>query len=164
MKKRITLSDFYLKYPYKYYDVHSNTVPVPYFPKEEITEHKHTLTMAQWKKIILVYFKYVFRYLLTGNRFKLGNNLGYFQIRKYKPKPSDNIDYKILRETGKLVPYKNAHTSGYKPLIKWDRSYNDGVKLKYKNHWNFKLTRSKWKEISAFLFKNPLAINRFNND
>ncbi len=168
INKRITLKELYLQYEYKAYDIHSKSVPVPYFPKTEITDHKFTLTYKEWRKIIMTYIKYCILYLIDGNLFKIPDQLGTWRLLKRKCKKR-RVDLpttiKRFGEINKTLPkgfkkkvyFHNHHTRGYTPYLKWLRREE---RLKYKWHWRFNLSRSNWSTISNKLLKDASYINK----
>lgn len=162
--KRVTLRELYLGYPYKYRDITSSTVPIPYFPKEEITEHKYSLTFKEWKRIIKIYLKHVVIYLLTGFKYKLSSRLGFLQMRKAKSKkiPDWGKTRKRYGTTKGVKPlyHKNIHTQGYRPIIKWYRE-GQNAKFKYKWYWRFNFLDKQWKWISDQIFNNLTIMNKF---
>ena len=161
--QRVTLRELYLGYEFKYRDIESSTVPIPYFPKSEITETKYSLTFKQWKKIILIYFKHIVMYLITtGSRFKIPSRLGIFQMKKYRTKNSpDWAKTRVVYGTTRVKPimFKNTHTQGYKPIIVWLRQGQNG-KFKYKWYWRFTLTKKSWKKVSDTIFNKLTTINK----
>jgi len=168
MNKRITLKDLYLNYDYKWYDVNSTTIPVPYFNKKEIVEHDYTLSYKEWKNVIMVYFKYVMLYLISGKCFVIPNFLGDLCLKKWKPKGRrinlyateqkyGEYNKTVEKEDRKYIYHNNYHTGGYCPLLKWVR---DRKQFAYKWHWRFDLTPHNWKFISKNLMKDASMINR----
>ena len=163
-KPRITNKEFYLAYPYKYRDINSKTVPIPYFNKSEITDHKYTLSYKEWKLVTSTYFKLLHLYLFTGSPYKLPHGLGSIQLKKYK---GAGIDHKRTKEIygdlaykkGKIIKFKNIHTGGYKPVIKW---YRREAKLANKWLWRFNYLQNKWKETSKIINNNLTIINNLS--
>lgn len=167
-KNRITLKEIYLEYDYKYYDVTSSTVPIPYFPKKEIKEHKYSLTYKEWKKVVLVYLKYLVLYLMSGKCFDIPFHMGHLCLKKWKPAKKKIDIRKTMNKYGeinktlpkgekKVVYHNNYHTRGYSPLLKWVR---DQKKFPYKWHWRFGLSRKNWELISKELMEDSSMINR----
>ena len=161
---RRTGKDFYLLYPYKYRDIESKTIPVPYFNKSEITDHRFTVTYKEWKLITNTYFSILQDYLLSGLPYKLPHGLGEIQFKKYK---GGGIDHKKTKEfygdlaykDKRIIRFKNVHTDGYRPVIKWNRKT---AKLANKWLWRFNLLQNRWKLISKKINKNLNTINNFN--
>jgi hypothetical protein len=166
ISQRVTLRELYLGYSLKTRDIESKTIPVPYFPKSEITTHKHSLTYKEWKRIILIYFKHLVFYLMeTGFSYKIPSRLGLLQIRKYKSKKiPDWGKTKEVYGTTKVKPiyYKNTHTSGYRPIIKWYRSGQE-AKFKYKWYWRFNFTPKSWSTVSKAIFSKLTLINKYQS-
>jgi hypothetical protein len=167
--KKIGFKELYLEYPDKTYDVTSSTVPCPYFPKDQLTDNKYSLTYGEWKKIVVCYFKYVLQYLLTGKPFNIPGRLGIFQLKKYKPKRKP-VDWKRTNEKygewnaenkeKKFVYHTNRHTQGYQPLIKW---YRSECKFPFQWHWRFKWSDGVRKYISKEIDKDITIINKWND-
>lgn len=167
----ITLRHLYLMYDYKWYDIYSSTVPVPYFPKSEISDHVYKLSFKEWKRIIVSYLKYLLLYLLAGSLFKIPSQLGRLCFRKKKSngrrvdigrttREFGEINRTLPKEKRKFAYFNNHHTAGYTPYIKWLR---DTEKLKYKWHWRFNISKRMWKKISNEIMKNPSIMNKFSN-
>ena len=131
----LTLSDVYLGYRYKYYDISSNTVPNPYFNKNEISDNEYKLTYKQWKAVILCYLRNILLYLLDGNDFKIPNKLGVWSLVKTKRLAINKYESK---KQGKPIVCKNLHTYGYKPKILW---YSSKADFKYKVFYYFNFVR-----------------------
>jgi len=157
MSKRIILEDIYLQYPYKDVDVKENTVPKPYVPYDQISDHKWKLTYKEWKKIISIYLREWLKYLMTGQRYKLDNKLGDVQIMKYKPKKK-RLNLGATLKTGKKVYHNNLHTNNYCPIFIWHREH---VRFPFKWHWRFRLTKKAFGIISDNLKEDFTAINRY---
>lgn len=160
---KITLREFYKSYPYPCWDVTSNTVPVPYIPKDKLVcDNKRTLTFKQYRKILSIYARLLTNYLLTGLPIKLPYYLGEIRMFKYKPTKSKpfNIDHYL--KTGEKLFYKSRHTQGYIPLFKWRRAEKQS---RLQNRWIFKCIPAKttWKQISDSLFEKGSIINKFPN-
>jgi hypothetical protein len=130
-----TLKHVYLGYRYKYYDVSSNTVPIPYFSKSEISEHEYKLTYSQWKKIIVCYLKNIYLYILDGNDFKIPAQLGVWSLVKTKRIAVNRMESVKQK---KAVAGKNLHTYGYKPKLLWLSSKAD---FKFKSYYYFNFVK-----------------------
>jgi len=168
--KKITLKHLYLHYPHKTYDIHSNTVPVPYFPKKEISGHRWKLTYKDWKRIMGVYLKNLTKLLLSGKRTGIPSGLGDFQLRKYKP-VHRRINFKATKEKygevnkslpkgkKKIIYHNNRHTQGYCPIFQW---YRFNKRFAHKWTWRFKPSRLFMAEVSDRLIKKPHYINQLN--
>lgn len=159
--QRVTMYDIYLRYPHKWKDVHSNTVPKPYFPNEEITNNRFSLSYKEWRNIMNELVKEYADLLLSGKKLDPKKAMGYFQLHRYKP-ARPNLDFKHYRETGEKRYEKNPHTDGFCPLIVWNRSYKTKAKLKYKSYWKISFTDMIWKIISRRLLKDGNYIYNFD--
>lgn len=160
-RNRIVLDDLYLMYPHKTRDIHSKTVPFPYFPKDQITNNKYSLTAKEWKEVIHAYLRNMELYLHTGKKFKLGARMGNIQIRKAKHSGKSYVAY---RETGIWKKMNNEHVKGYRPLLKWDVNKIDDCPLKFKRIWTIRFTKSPWKRLMAKIESNFSMINTFIDD
>lgn len=162
-RQRITLKDLYIGYTHKTYDTTSNTVPDPYFPKTEISDHAFAMTYIEWATAVRIYHDLLLDYLLTtGKSFKLRSNLGFLQIMKYKPIKHPKVDAKASKEQGREVLFKNNHTQGWSPYVKWLKLYKDGVRLKYKLHWKITFTKKAWSKVSKYIMEDFTRINKYN--
>lgn len=104
----VTISDFFIMYPYRYYP-HSNTINIPYIPKhEQISNHKYSLTKKEYVLIIKTYFKYLMIYLLNGNTFTIPNFLGVFKMKKYKSRWIHWAEKKTLKNSQSTQNYRSA--------------------------------------------------------
>lgn len=135
------LKDIYLGYTHKWMDITSNTVPIPYFSRKEISNHEYKLTFKQWKTIIQCYLKNVYEYIVDGNVFPLPNNMGNISITKTKRKL---IDRKKTVKENKLVAVKLLSTYSYKPRIYWNVSRSE---MKNKSFYKLILVRTRWSEL-----------------
>jgi nucleoid DNA-binding protein len=161
-------AQIWLDYPYKKYPSNSNTIPLPYFPKTEITDTEYSLEKHEWHEIMDTYFDIVEDYLIQGNLFVIPKGLGSLKIYKTPNKRTSDIPayrnkLKSIEETKERV-FHNA----YSPFLKWDRRLyrNDGTfsnllnsKWRYKN-WKMTLasgTRRKLFEHLAKAQHNILA-------
>jgi len=161
---RVTIKDIYLGYPYKWRDTTSNTVSIPYFPKDQITNNDKSLDYKTWKNIILTYHKYLLEFLLTGRNYITPHNVGHFQIQKIKSVKS-NINWKKTKErygsqkgkeNKKFIRYKNNHWGGYRPLVKWNIV---PVKLTYKYHFKFRPMTDFMRKINNRLDTDKSILN-----
>lgn len=162
ISQRVTLRELYLGYSFKFRDVTSKTISVPYFKKSEISNHKYKLTYKEWKNIIVCFFKYLSLYLLTGLEYKIPSRLGKLQLRKIRSKkvPDWNKTREVYGTTKGVTPiyHKNLHTNGFRPLIKWYRQGQNG-KFKYKWYWRFNFTKKTWKSLSNNIFNKFSIMN-----
>jgi hypothetical protein len=168
----IVLSDIYKRYPYKTYNVHSTTVPFPYFNKNEITSHKFSLTYAIWKKILVCYFKHIYNQLYLGHEFEIPNQIGSLRFLKRKRK-NPKVDWvktnKEFKEENLSLPKGQKKTAffpmtgvfgRYVVILKWMRT---GTPLKYKWMWRFSPALTKMKTYGKVLNKDTSLINRLND-
>lgn len=170
MSGKITLKDMYLQYPYKTRPIEGNTVPIPYFPKDQITDTKHTVGYKEWRNILNAYLLMVQDYIATGKEFKIPHDMGELRMMKHKPRRNKPIDFhktklkygdinKTLPEgQKKKVYHTNKHTRGYAPFIKWTRRNN---KLKHKWLWRFKYSKTAWKRLSDKINSDISLINKY---
>lgn len=157
--KRITLHDFYKEYEYPCYDITSNTVPTPYIPKTKLKcDNKLACDYKTFDSIIQTFNKFLIEEeLLTGKAFTLPYNMGEFIILKYK---TDNNDKKPYLTADAYRKFRNVHTDGYRPILKWRRSKVS--RIKFGNIWRISLLSYK-KLISEFLMKDFNNIYKFND-
>lgn len=156
MKKRyersnIVISDLYLRYPYKYYDKDSSTVPFPYFPKDEITDHEYTLSFKQWSTIIKCYIKHVVSRLIKGEDFDIPQHLGTLGFRKAK-RAKKKIDIqrtiKLYGEENKNLPRgeKKLAYLPYKDIFAKHSFYLNWMRLnknfRFKWYWKFEFAKT----------------------
>lgn len=158
---RITLKDLYLLYPYKTRDINSTTVPKPYFPKDQITDHEYSLKFKEWKKCIQCLLNNTEEYLHTGKKFRVPCRLGVFQIRKAKHR---GLSYAHYRKTGEWVKLNTEYLKNYRPLFKWDKKRRDDCMARFRRIWVAGLTDSGWDKLMNKLNKNFSLINTFIDD
>lgn len=156
-KYYVTLKSIYLGYRYKWYDVTSNTVPVPYFSKNEISTHEYKLTYKQWRKIIVCYFKEVFNYLYEGGTFVFPQALGTLTLTKTK---TLGVNKRQTKLENKVVYFKNLHTYGYKPRIVWGKR---GSWFTYGSFYKFNFTKNAWICLMERLKKDGSDILKLND-
>ncbi len=152
-----TLNSIYLGYRYRWYDVTSSTIPVPYFPKSEISTHENKLGYKQWRKIILCYFRQILNYLYEGNTFELPQQLGSIKLIKTN---IPNVNKIKTIEAGKPIFYKSLHTYGYKPRVIWIKR---GSRFLYSSFYKFNFTRKAWSIVSQRLLKDGSDILKLND-
>lgn len=109
------IRDMYLFYRYKKYE-DLTKVPNPYFPKQEHTDNKNSLTKQEWTIIAKLYLEELQAYLFEGALFEIPSKCGSLQIVKTKFK-------KIVKNNaivdGEPNYYKNSHTNGYSIRLRW---------------------------------------------
>lgn len=135
------LKDVYLGYSHKWMDVKSNTIPVPYFSRKEISNHEFKLSYKEWKVIIESYLKNLFLYIFDGNVFPIPHGLGFLSLTKTKRKM---IDRKASAKVKSPVARKMLHTYGHKPRLYWNTKRSD---LRYKSFYKFLLVRPLWSKM-----------------
>jgi hypothetical protein len=160
--ERVTLQEMYIKYPYKWKDINSATVPLPYFPAKDITDTEYSMSYKQWKTLVNLYFKLVIEYMQEGLAYDLPQNLGNLHVKKVK---GSGIDWDATKKKYgsqkgqkeiKKVYMDNTYTDGYYPIVKW---YRLDKLLKYKWLWDFKPTQickkvaKHWNEDNSNVYK-----------
>ena len=110
VKKKTSTTDFYLFYPYKITPV-NGTVPKPYYPKSEYTNHKYTLGLPEWRNIIEIYLNNVKEYLIKGKEFQIPVKAGSLKLHKLKNK-NPYKDYKLNSEL-------TFSWCEYTPFLEW---------------------------------------------
>ena len=164
----VGIRNIYLHYRYKWYDVNSKTVPVPYFPKDQISEHEYKLKCTDWNNVLRIYFKEVIEELIAGKIVYMGK-LGALILLKRKSIAKEN-KHKIKQEyhkseTKEVVKYyyTNLHTGGYSPYIKWIRNQRSGCLLKHKEYYKFNFLDTVWEVVSKRFHKEPHLINNLKD-
>jgi hypothetical protein len=151
-RKLIALSDFYSNYPYKWWDVNSNTVPVfPYVPKSQISEHEWKLTKVEWMKVIKTYHRHVFEHMLDGSEFIMPQGLGVMRLRK---KPIDD-NYRFEYQKIKAQANPPGKTFGYSFFMQW---YRTKARFKLKSLYQLRFTHERLRALYKHFHKNPLSI------
>lgn len=163
-KQRITLQELYQKgYTYPCWDLellNKNIVPRPYVPISKLKcDHEYALDFYKWREIVDTYLKYLLLYLRTGKEFKLPFFMGFLQLRRYK---GGGHDWQYWKKYKVLRKYKNVHTQGYRPVIKWYR-HTKHCRLNKRWHWKIDLTPKAWSEYSDWLMKDFTRINNLIN-
>lgn len=146
--KRIVNKHIYLQYPFKTYDVTSNTVPKPYFSKDHITYTDKSVTYQEWREVINRINQKLLEELFLGDELKLPSGLGVIRIEKYKP--NKRTDYRSSNEID------NWHTDGFCPTLKWYKAPFKNAKL-----WNVRLPKSATTKLSKLLHSKPKEIYNF---
>jgi hypothetical protein len=147
MANKITIKDFFLKYPYKKKpDV--TYVSLPYFPKEEETNHKYSLTYSEYKNVLNTYFEYVSEYLLQGDVFSMPERLGALKLIKYK---IENIGDK---KTYYKTYINNIHSQNYRVILRWEHQkypvpFGKFWKLSTVKTFNFKLFKKLTEDLTS---------------
>lgn len=155
--KRKTLKDIYLDYPYKCRHMDTSTVPLPYFPKEEIDcDHKYSMTYKEWKGALNCFFKHTLNALAQGYEFTMPYEMGRLQLRKVK---GGGVDF-TKSEKGNIKRHRNLHLRGWRFLTKWLRDHN---RLQFKWTWRIRLTRKAWRHVNAIYENSPREINNLRN-
>jgi hypothetical protein len=129
-KRYITLQELYLFYRYKWYDINSSTVPTPYFPKSEISEHPYKLSKQEWLKVASTYIELLFQSLLSGIDYNIPLGLGNLAFNKVKIARDRNAN--------KYNEFIVRWCDGYFPRLIWNKSMGAG-KVKFKNKTMFSI-------------------------
>ena len=135
-KNTIKLRDIYLLYPHKCQDIYiGNTIPVPYVKKSEIDcDNKYSLKYPEWRSIVESYLDMLGDFLLAGEFYPLPYRMGSLTIRKVKYVKKS---FRTTSDNGReRVYYRNPHTQGYMPFLRWDRNM---VGSKLRNRRLFKI-------------------------
>lgn len=157
----ITLKDFYLRYPYKCYDVNSKTIPVPYIKKDEMEcSNEFTRTFQEYSEICDVILDEIQNSLIEGSPYKLPNRMGILQMLKYKTYRKIIFENKNGVRTRKRV--KSPATGEYYPLLKWIRS-NKVSAMWTKWHFKIRIMSKFSKKIGAKISKQPSILNRYSD-
>lgn len=158
---RITLKEIYLKYPHKWKDPSSSTIPVPYFPNEEISGSDYALSYKAWKEIVDALIEGYIDILFEGKKLDPQKAMGYFILTKYKN--TTTVDYEELKKSGKVTTHKNNHTGGYAPFLLWDNSYKTLAKVSKKSYWRISFTHKVWKKFSTKLLEDSSQIYKLRD-
>ena len=145
--------EVFLSYPHKKYPDNPNSIPRPYFPKQEISDHPDAITSKDYCNIVRTYCRYLALYLVhTGKEFKIPSGIGSLQFVKFKPKGGvKHVDWKRTNEYNRnLAP--NEKKKVFKSDLRWSHGYM--MKLKW-NKGKF-TKRLLWKTITAITIKKML--------
>lgn len=158
------LKDFYKEYPYQkiHYPTH-----IPYVSKDEDTDDIMSITYPEWSKAIKIYYKYVLLYLAQGFIYRFSSGIGELKAVKYKswkqPIDFNRARKKAKEETGEeklskkytdRYKHLNKDIDGFRWKVAWFRR---DYTFKYKNYWNFRLTRLAWMTM------NPIVRDNIHN-
>lgn len=159
--KYITLRDFYLKYPYKCYDVNSTTIPIPYIKREEVKcSDEFSRTFKEYSEICDVIFDEIQNNLIEGTQYKLPNRMGILQMLKYKTYRKVIFENKDGVRIRKRV--KSPATGEYYPLLKWLRG-NKVSSMWTKWHFKIRIMSNFSKKIRAKIIKQPSILHRYSD-
>lgn len=147
--KEYDIRDIYMKYPYKKTDPRYTR---PYVPLSQSTDHKYTLSYKQYMALYLIYIKYVKYYLLCSLNIKLPQFFGELQLYKYKYTTRFKTDLSQTHYGGKPSKFKNDHTFGYGPLVKWLTA--DNGRFWYKSKWKMGITKTFRNELGIYYKKS----------
>jgi hypothetical protein len=136
--KRITIKDFYQGYTYKKNPNYSNTIPDPYVKQKDVTDHKYSLTYAEWLPIVEDYLECAAEVLTEGNRIKLPHNLGEFVLMKMKCRRF--LDYVKSKDQGQQVYHAINSYDNYVLKLKWVRDIRTAI-FPFKWSWHLDSTR-----------------------
>lgn len=166
--KYISNKELYLGYRYKWYDATSNTVPKPYFPKKEISNHQYKLSFKEWNTIVDCYIEVLLEYLREGNLYTIPQGLGLLRLVKYK---SRYIDYHKGRkalaegkiEKGTFISRENYNLDGYTFRLKWHRNSTNNVVFRNKYMYNMYLLRTTFKKLFYYYMEDKSRIYTISN-
>lgn len=152
VKKETSLTDLYLFYRYKPYPK-NNTIPKPYYPKSEYTNHQFSLSLPEWRKIVLTYFNNINLLLLNNKSFQPNFLIGTFSLHKYKKK---NV-YQRYNINSETLKYSWKNTC---PFLHWDKfsNYNN---LEFSKNFQIKLSEKFNTLIHNNLKDNPDFLDSF---
>jgi hypothetical protein len=159
-KTRTTIKNLYLKYPHKWRDLESKTIPSPYFPASEVSAHPYAMSYKEWKEAVLVLFEEYMVEMLNGDTIYIPHALGRLSICKYIPKRK-SVDLDHLVKTGERIYHDNSHTDGYCPILYWNYRYKTNANFRYKKHWGIDFIQPVWSKISKKIQGDFTLINNF---
>lgn len=106
-----------------------------------------------YRKICSLFYKMIMDYiLLKAGKFDMPYNLGSIRVLKKKTpvydKRSLTLDYNLTNIHNKPVYQLNEHTSGYKYMFYWDKTYG---RLANKHIYRFILTRTNKRRLAKLI-------------
>jgi len=128
------LHDLYGFYPHRKNPEFSNTIPVPYIKKEEVSNHKYSMTYAEWYVIIEDIVLSIRDRLQQGMVWKLGQRLGDIEIVRLRCKTF--LDRIASGKSGKQVKRTRNDYDNQMVLVEWRRT-NEALRTKWL--WRFRL-------------------------
>ena len=159
MTKKRNLSYLYTFYPYC--KPHEPGITRPSLKNCTMApNHKLAMSWTQWRQFMLIYFKYVKLFLLSGYQVILPNRMGVLQLHKKKGL-GRAVNWERFNKTGEYTHYKNHHTGGYVPTFRW---YRNSVEASIKNrfHWAMVLSKTFSKEISKSVNEDPSLLASYS--
>lgn len=134
------------------------TVPVPYFPKDEVKcDHKFSIEYKEYVNIIEVFAEELVKEIIAGHRVYLPQKLGTFHFVKVKARGTDWVKTK---ETGKHHALPNRHTQKYKARFMWDKK---NIPLTTRFIWKCNLASKHWTALYEALMSNFNLIFKYPN-
>jgi len=141
-KGHLTLTDLFRYYPYKDVDM-TKVQGRNYVPKDEIIpNHKHSLTIAQWKEIVTAIFDVILSKIIAGERITLPCNFGDVFIRKYRAK-NPKYDY--------------SFSEGYQVFLGWKKTLRTPLGWAMRLFWSAKAK----KQILNVVKNDTSAVNHY---
>lgn len=137
MRDSRALKDLFQFFPYRKNPPLSNTIPVPYVKKEDVSDHQYALTYSLWKAILEDIILEIRDCLIDGETWNIGSHIGTIEVVRFTA--NNFIDYKKSKEQSKVV--RRSRTEHDNIMIKglWSRKRNP---LPNKSLWRFKLCRT----------------------
>lgn len=174
LRKKVTLTDIWKKYPYKKRKGEIlKSEGANHFPKNEINDnHKFSVDSKEFKSIVDAICKERVELLLQGKRVKLPLRSGFLELRKYRPNKRKPINWKetnkiygehnknALKGQKKFIYHKNYHSQGYKPIFKWDKKT---CVMKNKHIFKVRFTRNVNRYIAKNLIEDTSLISNLNS-
>lgn len=141
-RKRITDIDMFLQYPYK------KRHPLECmgrnsFPKSEISNHKHAVTLKEYKDVIHGMTDAIIDLMIQGEVVKLPHNLGYLRVSKVK-KPKADI---------RFMTYYSFYFS-------WNKTNKSFVNQRY---WRFRPLQKTYTRLFDAIRKDPSLVNNYTD-
>lgn len=130
-----TLLDLYKFYRYKTYNIDSSTVPIPYFPKSEISTHPYALTYKKWREVVNVYIEVVLEELTNGFDYKIPHGMGNLFLYKV---PLTVVNGEIRNP--KYTKIINKYLDGWIIKLRWNKRLSaTSRKVRFKNKTMFSI-------------------------
>lgn len=141
-RKRITDIDMFLQYPYK------KRHPLECmgrnsFPKSEISDHKHAVTLKQYKEVIHGMTDAIVELIIQGEVVKLPHNLGYLSVCKVKKHKADI----------RFMTY-------YSFYFAWKKTNMSFVNQRY---WRFRPLQKTYTRLFEAIRKDASLVNNYTN-
>lgn len=97
------------------------------------------ISRERYNAIMDAYSDIVMEELIAGNSVRMFNNLGILRLIKAKPRRK-YINFKLTRETGRVIHHDNLEHRGFNVFMRWFRSK---AIFKNKRIWLLKLARKR---------------------